>query len=160
MKGILYFFAGCIVVGMTLTLIMSQFASLSAIGNSMLFSFSNGQYEQAYEFFSDDFKQKYPLPAFVTLIQQSGLEEYKAAEWKQDVMDKNTKRGLLSGVVITKQNKQIFVEMDFALNQGSSFMQSGWEINDIRIESLTQPRLAPTVTPEPPVETTQPLPGQ
>lgn len=141
LKGILYFFGGCLLIGLILSFGLSKIPALSMAGKSILIMLSQHQYEQAYNYFSKDFKSRYSLPIFTKMVDESGLTHYEDVAWTKEIISKDKKKGYLAGTVKTTQNLDIAIEMDFVNEAGAGSYAPQWMIKDLRVKK--QSAIAP-----------------
>lgn len=142
LKGILYFFGGCLLIGLILSFGLSKIPALSMAGKSILTMISQHQYSQAYGYFSKDFKNRYSLPVFTKMVDESGLTNYEDVAWTKEIISKDKKKGYLAGMVKTTQNIDIAIEIDFVDEAAPGSYAPQWLINDLRVKK--QNILAPT----------------
>lgn len=135
MKKILYFFAGCIVIGLLISTFFAALPVFTITGKGFLAALSEGNYEQPYAMCSKSFKQKYTIADFKRIIDHSGLNDYKSVEWVENVNDDQHKSGYLLGVVLTKDNKRIMIKLNFIQEIFKSDSNKRWRIDAITIDN-------------------------
>lgn len=136
MKGVLYFLGGCVVVGFIIALVFSNISVFPYIGKGFLASIEQGNYPQAYQVLSTEFKEKVNLPTFVKLSKRNGLEEYKSVEWFKDVYDEKQKVGYVIGTITTKKGQRLIIRLDFIQEKDIRPQDKGWRINEINVKNL------------------------
>lgn len=140
MKSLLYFFGACLIIGLLLSFGLSRMPVLPMAGKAILTLIGQHHYAQAYSYFSTDFKNKYPLETFSEMVEHSGLSNFEKVEWYNEKMDKDKKKGYLSGMVITKQKTQIEIEMDFVNESVAGSLAPQWLIANMRVkQKQTEP---------------------
>ncbi|MFI4937855.1 MAG: hypothetical protein ACHQJ6_05020 [Candidatus Berkiellales bacterium] len=133
MKGFLYFIGICAAIGVLLSIFISALPVFQVATKGLLLSIQHKQYQQAYAMFSPEFKKRYDFPTFITLMDRSGLQEYKEFQVFANELDKEKTHGYISGVVITKQNDRIPIRLLFIKKAGSGMINNEWSIADIQI---------------------------
>lgn len=133
MKAILYFFAILFVILATFGFVMSRSVNLSMAADGVLILIKKGQFEQAYAFFTEDFQNRHPYGEFERDIKESGLSDYESVKWTKEELAPEGNRIFLAGVVTTKQNFHLLIELDYVKE---SFL-STWLINDLRIKRVS-----------------------
>lgn len=133
MKRIFYFFGITLIILMTLGVIMSRTVNLSTGAEGVLMLIEKEQFQQAYTFFTKDFQSRYPYAEFQKNVKESRLLDYRTVKWVKEEMSPERNRVFLAGIITTKQNTQILIEMNFIKQ---SFL-SMWLINDLRIKQGT-----------------------
>jgi hypothetical protein len=136
MKGILYFFGGCLVIGLLISFGLTRIPALPMAGKAILTMIGNHQYAQAYSYFSTDFKNKYPLETFTQMVEHSGLSNFEKVEWFNEQMDKDKKKGYLSGMVFTTKKTQIEIEVDFVNEAAANSFAPQWLIDNMRVKPV------------------------
>jgi hypothetical protein len=140
LKKIFYYFAICIIIGVIISAAFSSLPVYKFMAESFLQNLSKGQYGQAYAMLSKDFQERNDLPSFTSNIEQSGLNTYDKVVWGKEETEADKKHGKLDGIVITKQNTRIALEMEFVLVQGNTLAEKGWRIDNINIKSIEGPK--------------------
>jgi hypothetical protein len=133
LKKIAYFFIGCILAGFVLAAIISSFPVFQYMAKGFLIAVSNNQYQQAYSMLSKDFQRRNDMPTFKTNVEQSGLDQYKQVIWITEEGDTSQPTAKIRGVVFTKTNTKIAVEIQFVKEVGKDWMDKGWRIDNIKI---------------------------
>jgi len=136
MKGVFYFLGGCVVVGFIIALVFSNISVFPYIGKSFLVSIEQGNYPQAYQVLSTEFKKKVNLPTFARLSKNNGLEEYQSVEWYKDVYDDKEKTGYVIGTITTKKGQRLIIRLDFIQEKNIGPQDKGWRINEINVKNL------------------------
>lgn len=153
MKKLLYFFLGCIVLGVAMSMVISTLPALQMVGTSFLVNIKEGNFAQAYTVFSPDCKERLPMLNFINYSKTNRLTEYKSVKWLKTVMEPDNTRGYILGD-ITLENQQVLpIELHFVkLKLPSKFQPEGWFLDDMFVGKeviIRQSRMpaAPTAAP-------------
>ncbi len=131
-KGFLIFIVSCAIIGVFVGYLLSRMPVLTVGARGFLLAVSAGQYDQAYSLMTPGFKERNDLETFKTILQQSGIDQYKDIVWLKDATFPQG-GGYAVGRVTTKQNTQFLIEFQFAVVQAKNKSQKGWFINNIRL---------------------------
>jgi hypothetical protein len=151
MKKLLYFFLGCIVLGVAMSMVIGTLPALQMVGTSFLVNIKEGNFIQAYTVFSPDCKQRLPLENFVNYSKLNKLNHYKEVKWLKTVMEPNKTRGYILGDVTLNTAEVVPIELQFVKLKTSSTLQSeGWFVDDMFVGKeviLRQSRMPATPAP-------------
>lgn len=126
------FFIGILVliaIGVGIAALTSTIQVYSWMGKTVLMAVSHGQYAQAYDFFSDDFKKQHPLPQFEAMINQDGLNKFKSVEWVKTLEYKDQGVAAILGVVVTTDHQHIPLQIRFKhIRENDDMFSNRWVI--------------------------------
>ncbi len=151
MKKLLYFFLGCIVFGVAMSMVISTLPALQMVGTSFLVNIKEGNFSQAYTIFSPDCKQRLPMENFINFSKMNKLNQYKDVKWLKTVIEPNKVRGYILGDITLSNHEVVPIELQFIKLKTSSTLQSeGWFVDDMFVGKeviLRQSRMSETPAP-------------
>jgi hypothetical protein len=125
------------VVGLIGSLVISTLPVFEMAGKSLLLSVREGNYDQAYMFFSDDYKKHHSLIDFEKTMIDTKLNTNTDVRWLKSIMNKKGDMGYIIGEVSLPGNNKVPLEIHFVqLEQASpvsGIKGKGWFIDDMYI---------------------------
>lgn len=132
MKKLLYFFLGCIILGVAMAMVIGTLPALQMVGSSFLLNIKEGNYPQAYTVFSPDCKRRLPMENFVNFSKLHKLDHYKDVKWIKTVMEPDKTRGYILGDITLSTQEILPIELQFVKLKTSSTLRSeGWFVDDM-----------------------------
>ncbi len=135
MKVVLYILGISFILCIALSIMVVRTTGLSSGGEAFLSLLARGKTNEAYAFFTKDYKSKHSLGDFNALVIESGLSNYQSVKWVKDQTQEKEGKAYLAGWVTLKSNTPIYVEIDFTV-EGDSPLTSTWKVNDFRIKRV------------------------
>lgn len=136
MRKLAYFFIGCIIISLIIATLFSSFPVFTVMGRGFLMSLSNGQYQQAYDMLSKDFKSRNTFDDFKLRVDELSLNRYESVNWTVENIAKDKSGATIAGTVVTKDGKQLSIEMQFIKAQGDNFLEQGWRIDGLYVKQI------------------------
>lgn len=131
MRKILYFITGLAIIGMIIGSIFSFLPVFTITGNNFLTTVSQGRFEQAYTFLSENYQKKQTLDQFTALMKEKQLDNFKSVNWIKNVTNDDKISGFVVGIVTTQEGESVTIQLNFKQKNSDNFFAQAWQIDDI-----------------------------